>query len=307
VPDQNLRNTDVFLKAPLPENGPQTISSLVEVDLAGHSDPGKLRANNEDTFFIARFDRNMRALQSNLPGGSYPEFCSESSYGMLVADGMGGHAAGEQASRTAILVLLDLVLRTPDWIMRLDDDLVAEVRRRIEQRLQQVQGTLAEQARSDPNLRGMGTTLTLAWSLGADLIVAHVGDSRAYLMRQGELRQLTHDQTFAQAMVEAGTLTAEQAAHHRLRHLLTGVLTTSKNPMPVEFHRVTLEDGDQVLLCSDGLTEMAPPSAIADVLRQSGSAADTCRDLVALALDAGGKDNVTAIVARYRFPGTTFR
>ena len=133
----------------------------------------------------------MQTMLTNLPPGASPER-AETAYGLLVADGMGGAAAGEVASRTAITILVDLVLRTPDWIMRPDEGLIREVLGRMDRRFRQVNQALAEQARSEPDLAGMGTTMTLACSHGADLVVAHVGDSRAYLFRQGRLAQLTH-------------------------------------------------------------------------------------------------------------------
>lgn len=300
--DQGAPDTDEFPQPLLRQSEGQSSSSLVNVDVAGLSHEGNVRENNEDTFFIARFERTMQALQSNLPASEYPAMFTETSYGMVVADGMGGHAAGEVASRTAVLVLLDLVLKTPDWIMRLNDQLLAEVMRRTEQRLQDIQGAMVEQAKVDADLSGMGTTLTMAWNLGADLIVAHIGDSRAYLMRGGQLQQLTHDQTFAQALVNAGTMTAEQAARSRLRHVLTGVISTAGSKMSIEFHHIRLLDGDQVLLCSDGLTEMVSQGELAEVLRSPGTAIDVCGALVDRALKAGGGDNVTALLARYCFP-----
>lgn len=300
--DHNSKDTDEFPQHSLRECGAQTSPSPVSVDLAGLSDQGKVRDNNEDTFFIARFDRTMRALQSNLPPGEYPADFEETSYGMVVADGMGGHAAGEVASRTAVLVLLDLVLKTPDWIMRLNDQLVGEVMRRVEQRLQAIRGTLAEKARVDADLEGMGTTLTMAWSLGADLVVAHVGDSRAYLMRDGQLQRLTRDQTLVQTLVEAGTLTLEEASRHRLRHIVTGILTTEECKIPFEFHCLRLLDGDQILLCTDGLTEMVSEAAMAEALRRPGPAKETCSTLRDLALKAGGRDNVTVVLAHFTFP-----
>jgi protein phosphatase len=280
----------------------QTISSLVQVDLAGLSHRGHVRPNNEDTFFVARFDRAMQALATNLVPGDFPASSAETSYGMLVADGMGGHAAGEVASRTAVQVLLDLVLQTPDWIMRVDDLWVEEAFRRTAQRIQLIQNALAAKARAEPRLSGMGTTLTMACSLGADLMLAHVGDTRAYLLHDGQLRQLTHDQTVAQAMVDLGALTPEEASTHRLRHVLTGALSADGKKAPVEFRRFKLADGDQVLLCSDGLTEMVPEPKIVETLQKPCSAESCSQTLVDLALEAGGKDNVTVVLARYRFP-----
>jgi protein phosphatase len=298
---------DVTAEIPLPTStvkSPDTVSSRVEIDLAGLSDPGKVRTNNEDLFFAARFDRTMTPLMTNLRPTEYPSFSSETMYGMVVADGMGGHAAGEVASRTAITMLLDLVLRSPDWIMRLDEQAMLDVVLRTRERLQQVQSALIKRARAEPYLAGMGTTLTLAATLGTEVMLAQVGDSRAYLMHQGQLRQMTKDQTVVQEMIDAGELTPQQAARHRLRHMLTGALSTDEQQVPVEFRWLALADGDQLLLCSDGLTEMVPDAKIADVLRQAGSAAIACGNLVDQALEAGGRDNVTVVVARYRIPGS---
>jgi protein phosphatase len=221
---------------------------------------------------------------------------------MLVADGMGGAKAGEVASRMAISVLLDLFLQTPDWILCLDEQRTREVLQRLNQRFRQVHEVLAREAQNDPALAGMGTTMTLAGSLGADLLLAHVGDSRAYLLRQGELHLLTQDDTVVQHLVASGVLRPEEAARHPLRHLLTRVIGSGEVPTSVQLRHFRLLDGDQVLLCSDGLTRMVADSAIADVLRQPGSAEDTCHTLVQRALDAGGKDNVTVILGRYHIP-----
>jgi serine/threonine protein phosphatase PrpC len=303
--DSAAQSSDVTDELPVLSSAvqrPDTISSLVELDLAGLSHPGRVRPNNEDQFFAARFDRTMKALATNLRPGDYPASSSETTYGMMVADGMGGHVAGEVASRTTVTVLLDLVIRTPDWIMRLDEAAEQEAMRRVRDHLQQIQTILIERAREEPYLAGMGTTLTLAWSVGNELMLAQVGDSRAYLMRRGQLCQLTKDQTVVQELIDAGTLTPQQAARHKLRHMLTGALSTEHKEVPVEFYWFGLADGDQLLLCSDGLTEMVPHARIAEVLRQEGSADAACRALVELALEAGGKDNVTVVVGRYRIP-----
>jgi PPM family protein phosphatase len=148
----------------------------------------------------------------------------------------------------------------------------------------------------------MGTTMTLAGSVGPDLIIAHIGDSRAYVHRAGKLLRLTRDQTMAQALADAGAIRPEEVATHPSRHVLTGAITTHEGDVPVELQHLRLSDGDQLLLCSDGLTEMASDAAIAGALDTTGSAANACRALVDLALEAGGEDNVTVILARYRIP-----
>ena len=288
--------------APKEGQGSRSTSSLVHVDLAALSHQGKVRPNNEDHFLVSCFDRTMRTLLTNLPAGDVPERYSETVYLMLVADGMGGAAAGEVASRTAINTLVDLVLQAPYWIMRLDEQFAMKVLKRMDQRFQQVRETLIERAHVDPTLSGMGTTMTLAFSLGAELVTAHVGDSRAYLFRQGLLQRLTRDQTMAQSLADDGAIRPEEVASHPMRHVLTGAITTRGRRAATEFHQLHLVDGDQVLLCTDGLTERVTDTAIAEVLKIPGPAADSCRSLIDLALEGGGKDNVTVVLGRYHIP-----
>ena len=280
---------------------PAGASSLVEVDLAALSHPGKVRRNNEDHFMAARFDRSMRTLLTNLPEAEVPRAYAETAYGMLVADGVGGAAGGEVASRTAIHALVDLVIETPDWIMQLDEPLSREVLQRMERRFQRVREVLIERATADPSLRGMATTMTVACSLGPELLTAHVGDSRAYVFRRGgRVERLTRDQTMAQSLADAGAISQEEVAKHPSRHVLTSALATRGAFVQVELKRSRLEDGDQLLLCSDGLTEMIADEAIARVLAAPGPSAEACQRLVDLALEAGGKDNVTVVLGRYR-------
>jgi protein phosphatase len=240
-------------------------------------------------------------LDTNLPSGEVPGHNRETVYGLVVADGMGGEAAGEVASRKAITVLVELVLQTPDWIMVLDDQLLREVKQRMERRFRQIRDALDEQAQADPSLFGMGTTMTLAVSHGADLLVTHVGASRAYLFRQDQLMPLTHDQTAVQELMDAGKIRPEEAATHPLRNRLTGAISTKLDDPKAALCSLTLADGDWLLLCTDGLTDMVPEPIIAEVLQQNDVAADACAALVLQALDRGGKDNVTVVVARYHF------
>ena len=277
-------------------------SSLVQLDVAARTHAGKVRPNNEDQFLVARLGRDLEVLASSLPQDEAPLHSRETAYGMVVADGMGGEAGGEVASRLAIKTLLDLVIKTPDWLMRLNEELAAEFAKRATRRYREADAAIRDEARAEPALSRMGTTMTLATSLAADLFVVHVGDSRAYLFRAGQLRQLTRDQTVVQALVDAGALTREQAAAHNLRHVLTQALGQSAGELRIEVERLKLESGDCLLLCTDGLTDMLTDSEIAGVLAGSDKADDNCRELVARALDAGGKDNVTVIVARYSFP-----
>jgi protein phosphatase len=158
----------------------------VQVDVAGLSHPGKVRPNNEDHFLVLRFGRFLEPLATNLPAGQAPPRREDAGYALAVADGLGGHAAGEGASKLALTTLVGLVLDTPDWFLRMDDPPAAEeVMRRATERYGRIDQALAAEAAEGLTLHGFGTTLTLAASLGRDLLLAHVGDSRAYLLRGG--------------------------------------------------------------------------------------------------------------------------
>lgn len=276
--------------------------SSAAVELAALSHPGKVRANNEDSFLITRFGRTLQTVVTNLPDGYVPDQHAVTGYAMIVADGMGGAAAGKVASRTAIKTLVKLAIQTPDWVMRIDEDSAKEILQRAERRFRLLKVALVNRAKADPSLLGMGTTMTLAGTIGWDCAIAHVGDSRAYLLRKGELHQLTRDQTMAQTLVDAGVIKAEDVAKHPLRHVLTGAIGTEGGKLKAELHHLRLEDGDQLLLCTDGLTEMVTDAEIAEVLRKDGSADNACRALVDRALLAGGNDNVTVVLSRYHVP-----
>jgi serine/threonine protein phosphatase PrpC len=278
-------------------------SSLVQVDIAALSHPGRVRKDNEDHFMSARFERRMHTLASNLPPGDLPAEYAEAAYAYLVADGVGGAVAGELASRIAVEAVVDLVLETPDWIMRLDGGLSEEVLNRMERRFQKVREVLLARAAEDPRLKGMATTMTVATTLGNDVLTTHVGDSRAYVLRRdGRLELLTHDQTMAQSLADAGAISQEDVAHHPSRHVLTSALASRGVFAQVELKHSRIEDGETLLLCSDGLTEMVPDEKIGAVLAAKEPAETACRRLVDLALEAGGKDNVTVVVARYTIP-----
>jgi protein phosphatase len=280
------------------------VKPSVEVELGALSHPGLVRDNNEDRFLVSHVERRMRTLTTNLPTGSVPAEFADTGYALFVADGVGGAAAGEIASSTAISVLVRLALETPDWIMDFEGSRGQEVLSRMEERFRRIRDVFVDRAKAEPALAGMGTTMTVAGSVGADLIVIHVGDSRAYLFHGGELRRLTRDQTVAQMLADAGEISPEEVARHPARHVLTGAITTHKEESPVELYRVRLLDGDQILLSTAGLTDMVPEDSIARALGRPGTAAETCQSLVNLALQGGGKDNVTVVLARYKISET---
>jgi len=281
---------------------PPAVSSRVEVDLAGLSHQGNVRSNNEDHYLVVRIERTLQTLLTNLPAGHIPDCFGEVGYGMVVADGMGGMAAGEVASRLAISTLVNLVLNTSDWIMRVGEWETEEVLQRMAERYRRIDTVLRTQAQNDPGLSGMGTTMTLAVSIGRDLILTHIGDSRVYLLHRNQLHQLTRDQTLAQSLADQGVISQEDTATHKFRHVLTSALGGGKDRIAPEVRHLTLHNEDQVMLCTDGLTEFVTDATIAAILRGAGSAQEACSALVELALRNGGKDNVTVVLARYRMP-----
>jgi protein phosphatase len=202
----------------------------------------------------------------------------------------------------AIATLINIVLHVPDWILRLDEEHAQRIMERAAERYRKVHEALQEKAKLDPALRGMGTTMTAAYSLGDDLFLAHVGDSRAYLFREGKLQLLTHDQTQAQLMADIGMISQKEVARHRLRHVLTSALGGMDKSVKVDLQRLKLLDSDRLLMCTDGLTDMVEDGAIARILASSPSSEEACRQLVELALENGGKDNVTVVLGRYSIP-----
>jgi protein phosphatase len=279
----------------------QDAGAAMAVDIAAASHAGLVRQNNEDHYLVIRFRRSLENLQTNLSASVLARTYDLSGYGLLVADGLGGMAAGEVASSAALAKLVELVVDTPDWILGLQEKENAEtVLQRMKDRFFLIDESLKEQAQRDETLRGMGTTLTVAGILNKDLVIGHVGDSRAYLLRDGSLKQLTTDHTLAQALIDAGIVKREEPASRSMRHVLTAALGSSGARTQPEVRRLRLDLNDQLLLCTDGLTEMVDDKAIASLMRNAPTAQKACEDLITVTLAAGGLDNVTVAVARFQ-------
>ena len=296
-------DTDEFSFPVLDLESPPATSALVRIDVAALSDKGRVRTLNEDHYYVARGGRHVTTLLTNVPPEDIPSQAAETCYLMIVADGMGGHAGGEVASRMAIATLMNIILHAPDWILRLEDNEHAhKVIQRAADRCQQIHEALQKKGRLDPDLEGMGTTMTAALSLGDDLFVTQVGDSRAYRFRAGTLERLTRDQTQAQRLADEGVISQQDVARHRLRHVLTNALGGFQKNVRVDIKRWKLADSDRLLLCTDGLTDMVDDAHIADVLARDAGSDETCRLLVESALENGGNDNITVVLARYGIP-----
>jgi serine/threonine protein phosphatase PrpC len=294
---------ELFRGSPLSDNREfEVLSSTVKVEFGGLSHTGKVRPINEDHYLITRLGRDQETLLSNLPAGDVPEHFQEWGYAMVVADGMGGAARGEVASSLAISTLAHLGLQFGKWNLRINEKIAREVAERAERFYQRVGEAVIEEGRADPSLAGMGTTLTGAYSAGSDLFVASVGDSRVYLFRRGRLLQLTRDQTYSQLLADAGQIPQHEVSTHHLRHILTDAIGVGAGKVKVKVRHLPLLNEDQLLLCTDGLTEMVDEEEIAGVLIRDQRPHDACQTLVDLALEHGGVDNVTVLLAKYEIP-----
>ncbi len=238
---------------------------------AGKTDVGKVRQGNEDALF-ADGERGV----------------------FIVADGMGGHVAGEVASQIVTETVGPGVSEAIEQGLR-----GPALRKRMLELIEEANQRILERAQDEPEKRGMGTTLTLLALVPDDgYVIDQVGDSRGYLLREGELRQITRDHTVVQQQVDRGALTPEQARDHPLSHILTRALGTD-NAVTADSYGADVKPGDVFLLCSDGLSGMVPDSRLQGILDRPTENLDEIADaLIAAANEAGGLDNVTALIVK---------
>lgn len=301
-------DTQILHKNPIMPEFPRPYSSLVRVEFAAQTHVGNIRKNNEDSYIVFQTGRTWERLMTSLPATDLPERYLEHGYVMAVADGMGGTAGGEVASSLALRAAVAAILNAPNWSLKLDNPDVREesVEKAIERGLgyfKAAHDAILKLAQSGgPGVNRMGTTLTATYSFGKDLFVMHVGDSRAYLYRGGNLRRLTRDHTMVQELVDAGAISEDEATGHRYSHILTRALSAQSEDLRTEVSGVSLEDNDLILLCSDGLSSMISDATISNILARTDTVTRACQELIDAALTAGGRDNVTVILGRYRLP-----
>lgn len=267
----------------------------------GLSHPGRVRANNEDVFVVGELARTLIVRHTNI---SQPEETHSRHRGhvFLVADGVGGNEAGDVASRLGTGSVEEFLLNTFRRFTAVPSGDGQAALQELQAALRRADARLFDEAGRHPEWRGMGTTLTMAIASGRRLFVAHAGDSRCYLYSGGNLRQLTTDHTFAADMARAGLISRSQRDHHPWRHVVTNLLGGSEHGVRAEVHLLDLHPGDVLLVCSDGLSDMVPDEAIAGVLATVPDPETACRRLIDAANESGGKDNVTAVLARFEEP-----
>ena len=264
----------------------------------GITDKGKVRTTNEDQFLIAELTKAMRVWQTSLPEPKV-QAGEEHAHLFLVADGMGGHRAGERASALAVVAIEQFTLNTFKWFFGSSDTEAQKVLAQFQSALSQADARILEESAEHPELSGMGTTVTMAFHLGAQLCVVHVGDSRAYVYRDRELHQLTQDHTVTGDMVRSGSLRPDEVAGHHLRHVITNVVGGQELGVTVEARAFEVQAGDRLLLCSDGLTEMVTNEAIAATLDAEPAPEVAATKLLAQANDGGALDNITLLIVRF--------
>lgn len=265
------------------------------VDVFGLSDVGKKRSRNEDHFVIATLRKEVALRQSNLADTSvFDRARSAEAQLFAVADGVGGQAGGDVASRTAVTALVSYINQTMTCFNAFDVDAEHEFLEKLEAGVHAAHEEV--RVANGRQSRPPATTLTMVVLLWPRAYVVHVGDSRAMYLHNGWLRPLTRDQTMGEAMVDAGAMTEEQAARSSLSQTLFSAL--GGQDMLPSIGLVDFAAGDVLLMCSDGLTKHVTDQRIAEVLGQSWTAEQMTRTLVQDALDGGGSDNVTVIVAR---------
>jgi len=274
---------------------------LGKMDCFGLTDIGRKREKNDDQFLIADLAKSVRVHSTSLNHDDQTRLYGESQGKLLlVADGMGGHLAGDRASTVAVDELLNYLLNSMRWFFRLADDPDDDFLEELKAALVHCEQRLWDEMQQFPQRRGMGTTMTMAYVVWPRLYVVHAGDSRCYLLRYPHFKQITHDHTVAQKLVDAGEIHADDVEASQWSHVVWNVLGGNVEEIHPSVYRAELRLGDVLLLCSDGLTKHVSDETACEMLAESTSAERACHDLVAAANDAGGSDNVTVVVASFR-------
>ena len=275
------------------------LTSSMRVTVGARSHQGGARQNNEDHYLVLRLGRDQETLATSLSGSDVPPLFKESAYTMLVADGLGEGGSGSVASRVALSTIAYLALDYGEWNVRIDPDTASHIYDRAEWFYAQADTAVHTHAASHPLLKGMTTALTAAYSAGNDLFIAHVGHTRAYLFRDGQLSRLTRDHTIEQHLADTKRPASVERLAQDLRHILTDAVGAPGGHPLVEIEQVRLLDGDELLLCTNGLTDMVADAGIAEVLAHRRAPGDQCAMLIELANRAGGGDNITVVIAEY--------
>ena len=279
---------------------------LAKILSAGRTDIGKKRDANQDHFLIADLNKSMLVqskswnleTQSRLYGMSHGRL-------FMVADGMGGHQGGNRASILAIDLLINQLLNSMHWFFQSDkehEERESDFIQDLKKLMQKAHEGIEKESQEVSGRKGMGTTLTMAYVIWPWMYVVHAGDSRCYLMRGDEIKQLTSDHTVSNQLVAKGGMTPDEAEKSPWSNVLYNALGAGAASVDAEVHKVPLEPNDTILLCTDGLYRYLTDKEIQDMLLSELEPHECCRSLIELANFRGGADNSTVIVARLGEP-----
>jgi PPM family protein phosphatase len=244
-------------------------------------DKGQVRDTNEDS--LAAVTLNQASDDGQQSIGVY-----------AIADGMGGHHGGEVASKIAVRTVIRKILED---VTQADDSVPAHYHDWLDSAVKLANDIIRNRAQEDEVHKGMGTTLVVAMVVGQKVHIVNIGDSRAYAISAQGIRQITHDHSFVQALLDNGAISKEDAANHPYRNILLQALGTKETVKSDMFHE-TLGEGESLLLCSDGLWEMLSETEIARIVHEAKTPDEACQNLIDAANKAGGHDNIAAVVVR---------
>lgn len=262
----------------------------IRVSVCGRTHKGRVRKENQDSFLFVDLDRAAEAEAARSSIGPYKLTLGDEGIVLLVADGMGGRAGGAKASSLAVNAVREALTNGGQ------DDADIEFPLRLRRALDAANEEIHEHARRNDDLRGMGTTATLAGLHGGAVYLAQVGDSRAYLIRGDQLARITRDQSFVQDLIDSGVLDEQEAKNVRDNRILQALGTSPTVTPALTWH--DLRRADLLLLCSDGLSRVVDDAEILDVVRGATDCFALCDQLISLANSRGGPDNITVLVAR---------
>src|SRR3954470_17494467 len=270
----------------------RSFESQLIAEIFGITNVGLIRHDNQDAFLIANLETGDIATMSA------PSLVSvhTAPFILIVADGVGGAASGALASSIATETVLSELHR---WWHKVPKRTPESVEAALKRGIDAANRAIFQKASTSPEHHGMGTTATLALVLDGEAYIAQVGDSRAYLVRKGSAKQLIKDQSFVQRLIDAGRMTAKEAAQSEHRNIILQALGPEEKVV-TDFYRVKLENDDYLVLCSDGLSNQVSAEEIARITRGAARPAEICEALIEEAMHTGAPDNVTVIAARLR-------
>ncbi len=267
-----------------------------ELDVYGLTHPGLVRKNNEDHFLICALKKRVEIYHTSLPDPSALTLSQRVAMMALVADGVGGAKAGEEASRITLEHVTRYVTEALECYYTSDPDNDSQFIGELEEAALKVHSEIAVESATDETRRGMATTLTLWLGIWPNAYLLQVGDSRCYSFRDGNLIQMSRDQTMAEEFVQQGVFNREDAAFKRWANVLSSAIGGPQAAPSVS--KVPQSWGSVGMLCSDGLTRHVSDERIKEVLSTLTSAKQGCETLLQDALDAGGEDNITILIGR---------